>query len=282
MSERVKAGVVKAEVKARVKAEVKAEVKVVKAEEGGKIKFEFKKVKLEEPEPFAAFARPLPEECRAAVQLLGNLHGTPTPGAVTMPVLDSLVRTILSQNTTDKNSRQAFASLKIAFPTWRQVHEAECGLVEESIKFGGLAEIKTRNIQTILAYLLQEHADKCPQGEPSYEWLREMPTSACKAELAKLKGVGPKTVSCVLMFNMQRPEFPVDTHVWHIAKMLRWVPHCTAESCYAHLNRRVPDECKYALHVLLVEHGKRCTRCAKGGKLQLPEEGNCPLLGFEE
>lgn len=36
-------------------------------------------------------------------------------------VLDSLVGTILSQNTTDNNSRRAFHSLKQAFPTWEEV-----------------------------------------------------------------------------------------------------------------------------------------------------------------
>lgn len=36
-------------------------------------------------------------------------------------VLDSLVCTILSQNTTDNNSRRAFDSLKQAFPTWEEV-----------------------------------------------------------------------------------------------------------------------------------------------------------------
>ena len=44
----------------------------------------------------------------------------------------------------------------------------------------------------------------------------------------------------------------------------------------------MPDDCKYALHVLLVEHGKRCVKCAKGGKLQLPSEGDCPLVNFQE
>jgi hypothetical protein len=33
------------------------------------------------------------------------------------------------------------------------------------------------------------------------------------------------------------------------------------------------------LHVLLVEHGKRCRRCSKGS-LQLQEEGPCPLVNF--
>jgi len=36
-------------------------------------------------------------------------------------------------------------------------------------------------------------------------------------------GVGPKTVSCVLMFGLGRAEFPVDTHVWKIALALGWV-----------------------------------------------------------
>ena len=34
-----------------------------------------------------------------------------------------------------------------------------------------------------------------------------------KEELSRFKGVGPKTVACVLMFCLHRKEFPVDTHV---------------------------------------------------------------------
>ena len=75
-----------------------------------------------------------------------------------------------------------------------------------------------------------------------------------------------QTISCVLMFAMERPEFPVDTHVWHITKKLGWVPPtCSRESCYEHLNNRVPDSLKFALHVLLVDHGKVCKACSKGG-----------------
>ena len=75
-----------------------------------------------------------------------------------------------------------------------------------------------------------------------------------------------QTISCVLMFAMERAEFPVDTHLWHITKKLGWVPStCSRESCYEHLNNRVPDEFKFALHVLLVDHGKVCKACSKGG-----------------
>lgn len=81
------------------------------------------------------------------------------------------------------------------------------------------------------------------------------------------------------MFCLDRAEFPVDTHVWHIAKRLNWVPErADREATYLHLNTRVPDRLKYDLHVLLVDHGKRCTSCAKGGRLIKPEEGKCPLV----
>lgn len=45
--------------------------------------------------------------------------------------------------------------------------------------------------------------------------------------------------------------------MWKIAAQLGWVPKsATRDTAYEHLNRRVPDECKFDLHVLLVEHGK--------------------------
>lgn len=37
--------------------------------------------------------------------------------------------------------------------------------------------------------------------------------------------------------------------------------------------------CRYDLHVLFVNHGKRCPRCAKNGKPRKPSDGDCPLFG---
>lgn len=133
-------------------------------------------------------------------------------------VLDSLVGTILSQNTTDTNSRRAFDILKSRFPTWQSVRVAEARHVEDAVKCGGLAEIKVARIRTILNTLAEE------RGETCMEYLRDMTDEEAKRELSRFKGVGPKTVSCVLMFCLRRAEFPVDTHVWKIAAGLGWVP----------------------------------------------------------
>ena len=73
----------------------------------------------------------------------------------------------------------------------------------------------------------------------------------------------------------------LDTHVWEISKKLGWSPNnSTRESTYDHLNTIITNEHKYSLHVLLVEHGKRCRNCSKGGKLQKESEGECPFKNW--
>ena len=42
--------------------------------------------------------------------------------------------------------------------------------------------------------------------------------------LLALPGVGPKTAACVLLFSLDRPYFPVDTHVHRVAIRLGLVP----------------------------------------------------------
>lgn len=167
-------------------------------------------------------------------------------------VLDALVGTILSQNTTDVNSHRAFCNLKAAFPTWEQVRTSKPEPIIDAIRSGGLAEIKTGRIQAILEAV---HAER---GECSLEHLRQESDDDVKRVLRKFKGVGAKTISCVLLFCLGRADFPVDTHVWKIALALGWVPKgADRDGTYEHLNRRVPDSIKYELHVLLVEHGKQ-------------------------
>jgi endonuclease III len=87
---------------------------------------------------------------------------------------------------------------------------------------------------------------------------RELPDLEVKAQLIRFKGVGAKTISCVLLFCLQRADFPVDTHVWKIALALGWVPRSASrDQTYQHLNTIVPDEIKYPLHVMLVQYGKQ-------------------------
>lgn len=234
-------------------------------------------------------SRPSPQECQWVIHVLSKLHPEVVERNNTLrrqqaascgaqdTVVDGVVATMLSQNTTSANSTAAFRNLKQVFPTWNEYMETENNVVklQEAIHVGGLAEIKANRIHEMLTTLQQE------RGSPSLEYLWELSNDKIKVELGRFKGLGPKTISCVLLFTLGRAEFPVDTHVHRISKQQKWIsPSLNAEKTYLYLNQVVPDELKLDLHCLLIAHGKSCYRCAARGKPQFPPAVRvpCPLV----
>jgi endonuclease-3 len=191
-------------------------------------------------------------------------------------VLDGLVATILSQNTTDVNSSRAFAALKGAFADWDDVRLARSTAIERAIRSAGLGRTKARRIKAIL-----EHVHEV-RGETSLEHLRRGSNDGVRAALAELPGVGPKTIACVVLFDLGRADFPVDTHVHRISRRLGWVPESfTAEATYLELAPVVPDEIAYALHVLLVRHGRAICRPREPRCAVCPLAPRCPAATIE-
>jgi endonuclease III len=188
-------------------------------------------------------------------------------------VLDALVATILSQNTTQKNATAAMAKLVATFGgDYGRMRRAGAAAIAQAIYQGGLSKTKSRVILGILQSLPDEGAG------PSLEHLHALDDDDAKAALMAFDGVGAKTASCVLLFCLNRESFAVDTHVHRIAKRLRWVPpSATRDQAHHHLEARVPAALKYPLHVLLVSHGKTCPDCAANHRPQKPPLGPCPL-----
>lgn len=195
-------------------------------------------------------------------------------------ILDGVFSTMLSQNTTAANSTRAFANFKKAVPDWKLLPEDFSGYqqtIETAIHCGGLAQIKAANIVRLCQTIHEE------TGSVSLEYLRHRSNEDIQKDLLRHKGLGPKTVSCVLLFTLGRNEFPVDTHVWRIAKQHKWVPPSVSrDEAYKILNKRVPDHLKLELHCLMVQHGRECHRCAARGKPQFPPKDgsklDCPLV----
>lgn len=65
--------------------------------------------------------------------------------------LAELILTILSQNTSDRNSGRAWQSLRRRYKTWDEVLEADTRELYEAIKSAGLGNIKAPRIQAVLA-----------------------------------------------------------------------------------------------------------------------------------
>ena len=180
--------------------------------------------------------------------------------------LSQLIATILSQNTTDVNTDRAYASLRAQFPTWEVVRDAPPRASVRAIRSAGLANTKAPRIQAILRHLTQE------RGALSLEFLRKLPVDQAKDYLLRLKGVGPKTASIVLLFSLGKPAFPVDTHIFRVTKRLGWIsPRTSREQAHAILESLAPPEIYYPLHLNIIAHGREVCKARK------PRCEVCPL-----
>jgi len=179
--------------------------------------------------------------------------------------LDTLVETILSQNTTDKNSGRAFAALKQAYPKWGSMLGEPVDKIALIIRSGGLAGIKAQRILDALRFIKDE------RGALDLGFLREMRPSEAEAWLGQMKGVGPKTRSIVLLFSLGMPAFPVDTHIHRVTRRLGLIgPKTTREQAQEELALLVPPKEFFNFHINIIEHGRAicrarnpmCARCA--------------------
>src|SRR3954452_7897334 len=112
----------------------------------------------------AAWRRPRKRRVRAIRDRLRELYGRPRNRPHGQPVAE-LVRTVLSQNTNDRNRDVAYDRLRERFPTWEAVRDAPEEEVMEAIRPGGLAQQKGPRIQAILRELSENEA-----GEPDLDW----------------------------------------------------------------------------------------------------------------
>jgi endonuclease III len=204
--------------------------------------------------------RPSSRRVQTLRERLRELYGVPRNEPHGDP-LHELVLTVLSQNTNDRNRDVAYGRLRERFASWEAVRDAPLAAVKEAIRPGGLAETKAPRIQAILREI----------GEPlDLHWLRETPREEAIAYLTALPGVGRKTAACVLLFSFDRPEVPVDVHVYRVGGRLGFFPP-NAPHARAHDEMLVitPPGAAYELHMNLIRHGRevcrprpRCPECA--------------------
>jgi endonuclease III len=203
---------------------------------------------------------PSKHRVRAIRDRLRELYGRPINHPHGDPVHE-LVKTILSQNTSDTNRDAAYRRLRDRFDTWEEVRDAPVTEVAEAIRPGGLSATKAPRIKEALG--------GC--GDPiDLSWLRDAPRCEAIGFLTSLPGVGRKTAACVLLFSFDRPEIPVDTHVYRVGGRLGlFRDRASFEEAHDEMLRVVDPEDAYELHINLIRHGRaicrprpRCEQCA--------------------
>lgn len=208
-------------------------------------------------------ARPVPTRRRLALigRSLEGAYGRPER-RTRRDLIAGLVGTILSQNTTDTNSRAAFLSLRERFHDWGQVERANVRSIESAIRGGGLAWTKARTIKRVLRDI---HAST---GKLDLGFLRRMSDDEVFDYLLAFDGVGLKTAACVVLFDLGRDVMPVDTHVHRVVGRLGVVGHPRSrDATFEALRGVVPPGESLSLHVNIIRLGRAVCR---------PRDPDCP------
>ena len=210
--------------------------------------------------------RSLKKKVRDINDILERELGIPERGTDRNP-LDSLINTILSQNTNDKNRDRAYSTLRERFPSWEDVLAADAEDVADAIRVGGLANQKSVRIKNVLAWI------KDTYGQLNIDFVCDMEPAEAIKTFTKLKGIGLKTMNVMLCFACGRDVFPVDTHILRITRRLGIVPaNASADKAHEIIGQLFPKGKAFSLHINLINFGRTICHARK------PECRDCPLI----
>jgi endonuclease-3 len=129
-----------------------------------------------------------------------------------------------------------------------------------------LANQKGPRIQQVLREITTQ------RGELDLSFLVDLSAVEARQWLMQFNGVGPKTAAIVLLFSLDKPAFPVDTHIYRISGRLGLRPDsANAEVTHSILADLLPPESYYSAHLNLIHLGRDICQARK------PQCPRCPL-----
>ncbi|MEM1564084.1 MAG: endonuclease III [Candidatus Bathyarchaeia archaeon] len=184
---------------------------------------------------------------------------------------ETLVITIISQNTSDRNTEKAFEKLSKAFAITPEVlAKAETSEIEECLKVAGLYRNKARIIKQVSKIIIKKFNGKL-------ETILALPFEKARETLLQLPGVGPKTADVLLLFSANKPTIPVDTHVNRVSKKLGLAPaDGDYESVRESLQKLYKPEDYLEVHILLILLGRKYCKARKPLCKPCPVKMLCP------
>jgi endonuclease-3 len=202
-------------------------------------------------------------------QLLIEYFGIPPRPKKLPSPLDTIIGTILSQNTNDKNSYQAYRNLKDNFKNWDELAVLKSSQIEKYIKVAGLGKQKSKAIYGLLKSLKEK------QKSVSLDHIKTKPDAEILEELISYSGVGVKTASCVLLFSLGRNICPVDTHVHRTLNRIGLVKANTPEKTFYEILNYIPAKTAHSFHTNLIRLGREICKPTNPNCVVCPLCKNC-------
>jgi endonuclease-3 related protein len=182
-----------------------------------------------------------------------------------------IVGAILTQNTSWSNVKHAIDNLRREhLLTVSSIESIPSARLERIIRPSGYFRQKTRTLKAFVRFLRTEYAGLLTQ-------MFRTPTLTLRRQLLAVRGIGPETADCILLYAGKQPIFVVDAYARRILERHGHTkPNAAYEELRAIFERNIPaDAAIYnEFHALIVQTGKQF--CHAG----VPHCNECPLQPF--
>lgn len=184
--------------------------------------------------------------------------------------LECILGAILTQNTSWKNVEKAINNLKklnlVSIDALKLLTADE---LAQLIRPSGYFNQKALKVKNFLNFITKNYND-------SLDRMFDEEVHVLRDKLLSIKGVGPETADCIILYGGNKPIFVIDTYTYRVLSRHGLVPEQTS---YGEMQELFMDSLTLdpvmfnEYHALLVKVGK--THCKK----RVPVCTGCPLEG---
>jgi endonuclease-3 len=152
-----------------------------------------------------------------------------------------LVAVLLSAQCTDERVNQVTKKLFALASTPEQMILLTPDEIYEVIKPCGLGAMKSKALWNLSQIIIQKHGGCVPQS---------------LKDLEELPGVGHKTASVVMVQCFHQPAFPVDTHIYRLARAWKISKGSNVKTVEEDLKKIYPENLWGKLHLQIIFFGR--------------------------
>lgn len=211
------------------------------------------------------------------LEQLGHRHWWPAETS-----FEVAVGAILTQNTAWRNVDMALDKLRaLNALSPRAMRDLGLEALADAVRSSGYYRQKAGKLWTLLDFLQERGGLSGDASDNDLACLAGEDTDSLRGQLLSLRGVGPETADCILLYGLSRPSFVVDAYTRRILGRHGLVPEdVDYHELQAYFMDALPPDEEGAVelyndyHAQLVRIGHRF--CKKGK----PECGECPLAAF--
>lgn len=183
-----------------------------------------------------------------------------------------MVGAVLTQNTNWQNVEKAIENLKgVGLLELEKLAELPAALLAEYIRPAGYYNVKAGRLHNLCTCVREF-------GDGDLASFLGLPTDELRELLLSVKGIGPETADCILLYAAEKPAFVVDAYTHRILSRHNLIGE---EYGYGEIRDLFMDNLKVDVplyneyHALLVRAGKEFCRKSR------PDCDACPLKNVE-